>query len=69
MGGTKQSGAALADIFERYTSRRLLVFLASTGLLLAGSLSGEQWVVVAGMYLASDAGPKIAGALRGPAPG
>ena len=54
----------LKDIIERYTSRRLFVFLVATGLLLAGSLSGAQWVTCAGLYLASDTGPKIAGALR-----
>mgnify|MGYP003137382141 CR=1 FL=1 len=55
----------LQDIFTRFSSRRLLVFIAGTGLLLTESLTGEQWVTVAGLYLASDAGPKIAERLGG----
>jgi hypothetical protein len=54
---------AVVDFIQRYSSRRLLVFLAATGLLAAGMVTGDQWVTVAGMYLASDAGPKMAAAI------
>ena len=53
----------ILDFVQRYSSRRLLVFIAATGLLAASMVTGDQWVAVAGMYLASDAGPKMAAAL------
>jgi hypothetical protein len=51
------------DFVQRYSSRRLLVFIAATALLATSMVTGDQWVTVAGMYLASDAGPKMAEAI------
>lgn len=38
----------------RLTSRKLLVWGFSTGLLLSGTLTGEQWIYVSLAYLGSQ---------------
>ena len=49
---------------ERYLSRKLLVWLATTGLLFADKLNGEQWVAIALAYIGSQGAADIATAWK-----
>ena len=49
---------------ERYLSRKLLVWLATTGLLFADKLNGEQWVAIALAYIGSQGVADIATAWK-----
>ena len=46
---------ALDKTIARFTSRKLLVWLVSTGLLAHGDISGEQWVSIALAYVGTQA--------------
>ena len=50
---------------DRISYRRLFAFVAGCGLLLADKLDGEQWVMVAIAFIAGEAAPKMAQAIRG----
>jgi hypothetical protein len=45
---------------SKFFSRKLLVWLSTTGLLLAGSLDGEQWVAISLVYIGTQAAADIA---------
>jgi len=45
----------LDKTLSRYTSRKLLVWLVSTGLLFHGDISGDQWVAIALAYVGTQA--------------
>jgi len=49
---------------ERYLSRKLLVWIATTGLLLAEKLNGEQWVAIALVYIGTQGAADIATAWK-----
>ena len=49
---------------EKYLSRKLLVWLATTGLLFADKLNGEQWVAIALAYIGSQGAADIATAWK-----
>ena len=46
---TKQ--ALLDKGVEKITSRKLLVWIAATGLMLWGGLESGDWVIISGLYL------------------
>ena len=50
---------------ERISYRRLLVFVAACGLLIAEKLDGDQWVYVAIAYVAGQAMPAAMSAFKG----
>ena len=50
---------------ERISYRRLTVFVTSCALLMAGKLTGEQWVMIAIAYIAGQSAPALAKAFRG----
>lgn len=43
--------AIIDSHLERYLSRRLLVWLTSTGFLIANKIDGEQWITVSLIYI------------------
>ena len=45
---------------SKFFSRKLLVWLTNTGLLLAGSLNGDQWVAISLVYIGTQAAADIA---------
>ena len=56
---------ALADRhLEKYLSRKLLVWLTTTGLLFADKLNGEQWVAIALVYIGTQGAADIATAWK-----
>jgi hypothetical protein len=52
--------AFLDKKLEKFLSRKLLVWFTSTGLLLADSISGEQWVAVSLVYIGLEGAADIA---------
>ena len=59
--GTK---ALLDKLFIKLSSRKLMVWLTATGLALSGSLTSEDWVAVALVYIGSEAAVDLASAWR-----
>ena len=55
----------LFSAHERISYRRLLAFVCACGLLLVDKLDSEQWVMVAIAFIAGEAAPKMAQAIRG----
>ena len=49
---------------EKYLSRKLLVWMTTTGLLFADKLNGEQWVAIALAYIGSQGLADIATAWK-----
>jgi hypothetical protein len=49
---------------EKYLSRKLLVWMTTTGLLFAEKLNGEQWVAIALAYIGSQGLADIATAWK-----
>jgi len=46
---------ALADEhLEKFISKKLLVWITTTGLLLADKVSAEQWVIIASAYVGTQ---------------
>jgi len=45
----------LDRLVQRYTSRKLLVWLASTVFLIIGDVSGDQWVTITLAYVGTQA--------------
>jgi hypothetical protein len=43
--------ALLDKGIEKITSRKLLVWIAATGLMLWGGLESGDWVIISGLYL------------------
>jgi hypothetical protein len=43
--------ALLDKGIEKVTSRKLLVWIAATGLMLWGGLESGDWVIISGLYL------------------
>ena len=41
----------LDRVVERFTSRKLLVWVVASGLMLAGTLESGDWVIVSALYL------------------
>ncbi len=53
---TVQDAKGVVDrTLARYTSRKLLVWLVSTGLLINESINGDQWVAIALAYVGTQA--------------
>tara|TARA_Y100000034_G_C6904889_1_gene419565 strand:- start:1334 stop:1528 length:195 start_codon:yes stop_codon:yes gene_type:complete len=52
--------AFLDKKLEKFLSRKLLVWITSTGLLLADAINGEQWVAVALIYIGLQGAADIA---------
>ena len=53
---TVQDAQGAADrALAKYTSRKLLVWFVSTGLLMKGSIDGDQWVAIALAYVGTQA--------------
>jgi len=48
------------NFLEKYMSRKLLVWVTSTGLLLADKVDGEQWVAIALVYIGLQGAVDIA---------
>lgn len=46
---------SLDRLVQRYTSRKLLVWLASTVFLIIGDVSGDQWVTITLAYVGTQA--------------
>jgi len=61
----KSLANSLFSATERISYRRLLVFACSCGLLIADKLESDQWVMVAIAFIAGEAAPKMAQAIRG----
>ena len=45
---------------SKFLSRKLLVWLTSTALLLSSHINGEQWIAIALVYIGSQAAADIA---------
>lgn len=53
---TVQDAKGVVDrTLAKYTSRKLLVWLVSTGLLINESINGDQWVAIALAYVGTQA--------------
>ena len=53
---TVQDAKGIVDkMLAKYTSRKLLVWLVSTGLLVKGDINGDQWVAIALAYVGTQA--------------
>lgn len=61
---SKEAKALLDRMISKVTSRKLLVWLTATGLALTGSVSSEDWVAVALVYIGSEALVDIASVWR-----
>jgi hypothetical protein len=49
---SEETKKALLDKgIEKVTSRKLLVWIAATGLMLWGGLESGDWVIISGLYL------------------
>lgn len=57
--------SSLFHATDRISYRRLSVFVAATGLLMVDKLTGDLWVYVAIAYIAGQAAPAMAKALKG----
>jgi|TARA_R100000152_G_C6780741_1_gene213907 uncharacterized membrane protein len=49
---------------ERISYRRLMAFVAASGLLYVGKLDSDSWVMVCIAFIAGEAAPKMAAAFR-----
>jgi hypothetical protein len=56
--------AFLDKHIHRLMSRKLLVWMSTTGLLIAGKLDGEQWVAISLAYIGSQGLADIASAWK-----
>tara|TARA_R110002074_G_C12103478_1_gene625331 strand:- start:25 stop:213 length:189 start_codon:yes stop_codon:yes gene_type:complete len=56
--------AAVDKFLAKFTSRKLMVWLTATGLALSGSLTSEDWVAVALVYIGSEAAVDLAAVWR-----
>jgi hypothetical protein len=61
---SEQKQEILDRLISKLTSRKLLVWLTATGLALAGSVTSEDWVAVALVYIGSEALVDIAAVWR-----
>ena len=50
---------------ERISYRRLMAFAAATALLFVDKLNGDQWIYCCVAFIAGEAAPKMAAALKG----
>ena len=50
---------------ERFVSKKLLVWLTTTGLLLAEKVDSEQWIIIATAYVGTQGFVDIVGRLKG----
>jgi len=57
--------ALLDRTVERFTSRKLLVWVVASGLMLTGNLESGDWVVVSALYLGSQGVVDAVARLRG----
>jgi len=57
--------ALLDRTVERFTSRKLLVWVVASGLMLTGNLESADWVVVSALYLGSQGVVDAVARLRG----
>jgi hypothetical protein len=48
----------------KWSSRKLLVWVCSTGLLFADKLNGEQWIAIALVYIGTQGAADIATAWK-----
>ncbi len=51
MMSKEQKQALLDKGIEKVTSRKLLVWIAATGLMIWGNLESADWVIISGLYL------------------
>ena len=51
----KDAKGILDKGISKFASRKLLVWLASTGLLFHGDINGDQWVTIALAYVGTQA--------------
>ena len=61
---SEKTKAVLDKALSKVTSRKLLVWLTATGLVLTGSLTSEDWVAVALVYIGSQSAVDLARAWR-----
>ena len=61
---SEKTKAVLDKALSKVTSRNLLVWLTATGLVLTGSLTSEDWVAVALVYIGSQSAVDLARAWR-----
>ena len=58
--------AALLDrTVERFTSRKLFVWVVASGLMLTGNPESGDWVLVSALYLGAQGGGDAVARLRG----
>ena len=50
---------------ERFVSKKLLVWLTTTGLLLAEKVDSEQWIIIATAYVGTQGFVDVVGRLKG----
>ena len=50
---------------ERFMSKKLLVWLTTTGLLLADKVDSEQWVIIATAYVGTQGFVDVVGRFKG----
>ena len=56
---SEKTKAVLDKALSKVTSRKLLVWLTATGLVLTGSLTSEDWVAVALVYIGSQSAVEV----------
>ena len=61
---SEQVKHALDKLLGKLFSRKLMVWMTATGLALTGSLSSENWVAVALVYIGSEAAVDLASVWR-----
>ena len=57
--------AVLDSWIEKYASRKLIVWVTSTALLLGDKLNGDQWIAIALVYLGIQGAADIAAKWKG----
>ena len=50
---------------ERFVSKKLLVWLTTTGLLLAEKVDSEQWIIIATAYVGTQGFVDVVGRFKG----
>ena len=61
----KKTFDGLFHAHERISYRRLMAFVAASGLLYVDKLDAESWVLVCCCFIAGEAAPKMMSALKG----
>ena len=61
---SEQMKHVLDRMLTKLSSRKLMVWLTATGLVLTGGLASEDWVAVALVYIGSEAAVDLASVWR-----